>query len=421
MTYSSFLNSKHAIGLNEGQLLFFREFLDSKRNLFLTGGAGVGKSFVVNRLSEFCDDNGVFISKTSSTGVSAINIGAQTLHSFMGIGLADSPTEILISKVRKNKTARERLRHCKILFIDEISMVSGELLDKVYAVLRDLCYKMPRIIIVGDFAQLAPVFKTDSLYAFESDSWNSLDFKTVHLTEIVRQDKESEFARLLSKIRFGDNSDISLLETRFITGDIPEGSMVAFSRNVDVDAYNYEKLGQIKGELKTYKAIDLGSDRYLDSLDKNCLAPKNLDLKVGAQVMLLKNDLDKGLSNGSIGKVVAMGMASVDVDFGGNITSIGQEEWKIEESSLSLSGKVSTKILASRRQVALKLCWASTIHKIQSLTVDKITLDLSGCFASGQYYCALSRAKTLEGLYIKGHSHSSLKVDPRCVEFYKNL
>lgn len=421
MTYSSFLCSKHAAGLNEGQLLFFREFLDSKRNLFLTGGAGVGKSFVINRLSQFCDDNDVFISKTSSTGVSAINIGAQTLHSFMGIGLADSPTEILISKVRKNKTARERLRHCKILFIDEISMVSGELLDKVYAVLRDICYKMPRIIAVGDYLQLSPVFKTDSCYAFESDAWNSLDFKTIHLTEIVRQDKESEFARLLSKIRFGDNSDISLLETRFITGDIPEGSMVAFSRNVDVDAYNYEKLGQIKGELKTYKAVDLGSDRYLESLDKNCLAPKNLDLKVGAQVMLLKNDLDKGLSNGSIGKVVAMGMASVDVDFDGIVSTVQKDEWKIEESTISISGKVSTRILASRTQVPLRLAWANTFFKLQGLTVDKITLDMSNCFSGGMAYTGLSRAKTLGGLYIMNFSPSSIKVDPRPLSFYHAL
>lgn len=420
LNYKDFLNTKFAIGLNQGQLTFFREFLDSGRNLFVTGGAGTGKSFLLNRLSEFCEDQGLMLSKTSSTGVSAINIGAQTLHSFLGIGLGDGTAKSLIERVAKNKKARQRIQSCKVLFIDEISMVSGELFDKVLQVIKAYNWRVPQIIAVGDFLQLSPVFKNDRLFAFESKAWELLNFKSIYLTEILRQDKNSEFASVLNKIRLGKCKDFSLFAERFVS-EPKIGSMVVFSKNVDVDHHNLLQLNKLQGKIKTYLSQDSGPVSLRESLDKNCLAPTNLDLKLGAQVMLLKNKLDQGISNGSVGKVVSLFDNSVEVEFDVGIIALKPENWNIEETYEDTSGKAKTRILASRTQIPLRLSYSATAHKVQGFTIDKITADLGSCFAAGQFYTCLSRAKTLEGLYIMNFNENSMKTDSRCIKFYEDL
>jgi ATP-dependent DNA helicase PIF1 len=147
MTYNEFLKTKFSDGLNDGQLSFFREFLSSQRNIFLTGGAGVGKSFVLSRFSDFCESEGIYLNKCASTGVAAININSQTLHSYLGVGLGDGSIDVVVGKVRKNKLARKRLQNCRLIFIDEISMISGEFLDKFYAIIKAFCRRIPRVII----------------------------------------------------------------------------------------------------------------------------------------------------------------------------------------------------------------------------------------------------------------------------------
>lgn len=420
MNYDQFLQTDYSKGLNSGQLEVFRVFLDSKDNIALNGPAGTGKSHVIKKLCQFCEDNDILINRTASTGIAAVNIGAQTLHSFLGLGIGNETGEVLFKRVRKNKRAVERIRGCKILLIDELSMVSGETLDKIYSIF-DFFGRQPRYIFVQDFLQLSPVFKEDKKYAFESASWKRINPRNIILNEIVRQDKESEFAKFLNEIRVGNKRNLSFLEPLVIKeSEIPEGSMVCFSKNIDVDQYNNERLLKLKGDLKSFYSNDSGEEPHLSNLRKNCMAPEILKLKIGAQVMLLKNLSDE-LVNGSIGIVTKFSENQVTVDFSGIEEVLGKEDWKIEESFLKDNGKVKTRVLASRSQIPLKLAWASTLHKVQGLTCDKITLDLSSCFAPGQSYCGLSRARTVEGLRIIGFRPSSIKVDDRPLDFYRNL
>jgi ATP-dependent exoDNAse (exonuclease V) alpha subunit len=420
MNFTEFKVSQWAKGLNDGQLSFFKEFLETKNNLFLTGTAGTGKSYVLNRLSEFCDSEGIILNKTASTGVSALNIGGLTVHSFMGLGLAEGSAEILIAQIRKNKNAKRRLRDCKLLLIDEISMISGELLDKIHAVLRAFSYYMPRVIVVGDFLQLSPVFKQGNRqFAFESSAWSKFKFKSVFFSEVVRQDKESEYAKFLGGIRVGEKNRLDFLEGRLLTkgSKAPEGTITVFSKNVDVDDFNNERLQKIPGELKVFYAEDHGDPNIIRSFDRNCNAPFQLNLKVGAQVVLLKNQEGGELVNGSIGKVTGFLGKGVYVQFDCGTVLIEQYTWKVEEKYLE-GDKVKVKVLASRTQIPLKLGWASTIHRCQGLTCDKIAVDVSDCFADGQFFTALSRARSVEGLYVIGYEPHALRTNQRCLDFY---
>ncbi len=420
MNYAQFLQTNLSKGLTNDQLKVFREFLDTRNNIYIGGGAGVGKSHVTKILSKLCEELGILLHKTASTGVAALNIQAQTLHSFMGLGIGNETGEILFKKVRKNKKAVQRIKSCKCLLIDEISMISGELLDRVYSIFGHFG-RIPRVISCGDFLQISPIFKEDRKYAFESDSWKKFKFSNVILNEIVRQDKDSDFAKFLQRVRVGDKSCLSFLDDITISeNDIPKGSIVCFSKNIDVDEYNNSELGKLPGEMKKYYSDDDGCEPHLTNLRKNCLAPEVLKLKVGCQVMLLKN-INEELVNGSIGIVTKLDQDQVTVDFDGIQEVIGKDSWKIEESFLNENGKVKTKALAVRSQVPLKLAYSVTSHKVQGITCDKIAVDLSGCFATGQMYCALSRARTKEGLRVIGFRPSSLKVDDRCLEFYRNI
>lgn len=421
MTYDEFLNSKFSQGLNAGQLSFFREFLTSRRNIFLTGGAGVGKSFVVSRLSELCESEGIVLNKTASTGVAALNISAQTLHSFLGIGLGDGTREELFSRVKSNKKALKRLQGAKLILIDEISMISGELFDKFYAIIKKFCRSTPRVVICGDALQLPPVFRDeDEVFFFETDGWVSLNPKTILLTEICRQKDGSDYAIALSKIRQGDRSAVSLFD-QCLTTKFPEDHLVVFSKNVDVDNFNLAALRKISSKSNFYYAADSGNPNLIRSLDKLCLAPMDLELKVGCRVMMLRNDLEKGISNGSLGTVKALHSDSVTVAFDGcGVHDIFKAVWKIEEPYL-LDGKVKMRTLAKREQIPLRLAYASTVHKMQGMTCDKVAMDLSSCFAPGQVYVALSRARSLDGLKIIGLDPSLIITNDRCLEFYKDL
>lgn len=418
--YKKFIQSELSKGLTEDQLKFFNEFLTSNRNIFLTGSAGTGKSYVLKTLSAFCDQENILLSKTASTGIAAINIGGQTLHSFMGIGLASDSPEVLVRKVRKNKKAMQRIKSCSTMVVDEVSMISGELLDKIYEVFKHCKGRQPRYIFLGDFLQLPFVSREDKMFCFESDSWSRLNPSVIKLTTIIRQDKESEYAKNLEKVRVGDKTVLRFFDSR-IVDNCPNNTLMAFCKNVDVDSFNNRKVLELKGEIKSYRALDSGSEPYLSSIQRNCLAPEILKLKVGAQVMLLKNMSKEDLFNGSIGIVQKLNNDSVEVSFDGNLVQVKEDEWKIEESYIGPDGKIKTKTLASRIQIPLKVAYAITIHRLQGVTTDKICVDLDNCFESGQFYTALSRARTLEGLHILNFRPSSLKVSQKCLDFVNKV
>lgn len=399
-------------------------------NCLLSGEAGSGKSYLVKALVNFLRQHRINVAVTGSTGVASFNIGGQTLHSFAGLGLADEPADQLIASVRKKEKVRQRIRSTHVLFLDEISMIKGDLLDKVNAVFRAIRFSNEpfggcQVVFIGDWLQLAPVFKGQEMQelAFESLAWRAADIQTVVLKEQMRQQTDKVLLNVLNDIRTGNTSSLHLLDAR-IDAPFPKDGIEPvriFCKNVDVDGHNKERLRMLSTPAKVFQASDTGSDYHLASLDKNCPAPKWLELKVGAQVMLLKNEnIDLGLCNGSIGIVKEFVNGGVKVQFPKTAAIITHNEWEMKDQEVGADGKMRAKVKATRSQIPLKVCYAVTVHKVQGTTLDRAVVDMAEAFAAGQAYCALSRVRDLESLSIVGSiPKSAIKVDPRCIEFYK--
>lgn len=416
--------------LTEGQKTFARRFFETDNNHFLTGSAGVGKSFIINTLSHFLISRGVAMGKTASTGVAAFNIGGQTLHSWMGIGLGDEDTVSLIARVKKSKKAQERIKNVKVLLIDEASMIKGELLDKVDVILKYFRYsEQPwggvKVILTGDLLQLLPVFKPGEIktYAFESRAWREGKIQVTHLTEIVRQDNNGKFAALLNELRFGDTTNIGLLKERVGIKPPPGVQAVSlYCRNVDVDRINREKLAEIKAPSKFFDAKDTGMPHHIEQFNKNCPAAQRIELKKGAQVICLANiNVYSGIVNGSVGTVTGFNNEGVEVKFKTGTAIIAENTWEIKEQEVTVSGSMKYRVVATRTQIPLKVAYALSVHRAQGQTLDCAYLDMNEAFASGQSYVALSRVRNLESLYLEDFCPSRVIVDPKCAAFYKEL
>lgn len=399
-------------------------------NCLLSGAAGTGKSFLVKALVDFLNEHRVNVAVTASTGVAAFGIGGQTIHSFAGLGLADEPVDQIISEVMKRGKVKERIRATHVLFLDEVSMIKGDLLDKVNAVFRAVRRSNDpwggvQFCFVGDFLQLNPVFKGQEIQelAFESVSWRAADIQTVVLQEQMRQHSDPILLKVLNDVRVGKTDSLHLLDGR-IDASFPkdgvEGTRL-FCKNVDVDTHNKERLRMLPTLSKTYLSYDSGIPKYIDSLDRNCPAPKVLELKVGASVVLLCNvNIDEGLCNGSVGVVKSFSPNGVNVQFLKTTAMIDHNEWHIKEQEAGMDGKMMSKIRATRRQIPLKLAWASTVHRAQGQTLDRAILDMAEAFGVSMIYTSLSRVRDMESLSIVGSiPKDAIKVDPRCLTFYE--
>ncbi len=428
--FTSFKQLEEYKGLTKLQKKFFRDFF-SGRNIFLTGPAGTGKSFCVSLLFKFLDVNGIFYGKTATTGVAALNIGGCTVHSWSGMGLAEENGMELLERVAENKKASARIKHSKVLVIDEISMAKADLVDKLDIVCQYIRnngkpFGGIQVVFVGDFMQLPPVFKNFEAenYAFESVAWKDADVKTIHLTEIVRQHGEPHFATFLNQVRMGMATDYTLLmgcvDRTFPTDGIKPVKL--FCKNVDVSRFNHDELRKIKSDSKFYHAMDTGSDQWVQFFDKNCPAPTDLELRIGAQVILLVNlDVAAGLVNGSVGTVTNFYDNCVDVTFASGPQIIEVHKWEVKQNEYdALTGKMKKVVLASRTQLPLKLAWALTIHKSQGSTLDRAEIDVSEAFAAGQVYVALSRVRNLSSLKIRSFSPHKVKVSKKCLDFYNS-
>jgi ATP-dependent exoDNAse (exonuclease V) alpha subunit len=427
--YSSFMSLGYGKELTQSQLKFIKTFFTGY-NVLLTGEAGTGKSHVVKALFAYLDKIGVSIGKTGLTGVAAFNIGGQTLHSFMGIGLGQESADVLISKIFKNRKVWKRIRAVEVLFIDEISMCKGELLDKIDKILRH--YRHPKepfggvqIIGCGDWLQLPPIFKdsTSNEFAFQCSSWREACVKTVVLKEQMRQHGDPTFAGVLGGLRVGDTSKLHLLHSR-INATFPKDGIEPvriFCKNFDVDRHNKEQLDKLTTPSKIYTARDHGAPHFIESLEKNCPAPKVLELKIGAQVILLSNlDVEKGFVNGSIGTVQSYASTGVRVQFKTGTIIVEEEEWQIKDQEADSQGKIQSRVVATRTQIPLKLCWAITVHRAQGKTLDRAVVDVEEAFSTGMCYTALSRVRNMESLSISGSiPHEAIQVNLSCVEFYE--
>lgn len=408
------------------------ELFEQGKNILVTGGAGTGKSHLLSFLKRNYASSGLEVA--ASTGIAAVNIGGSTIHSWAGIGLANMPVDKIIENIFSAKLSkvRRRIKQTKALAIDEISMISAdvfEILDKVFRAVRENDKPMGgmQIVLFGDFLQLPPISRDsyNSNFCFSSGAWEGLNLQTFILQQVFRQD-DAKFIKVLNNLRFGilDEEDQEILESRIQAKDknLAIKPTVLTTHNYKVEKINETELKKIPRTEISYAAQYFGAPERAEFLKKNCLAPEVLKLKIGAQVMMIKNTYQKeGIINGSLGIVKEFSSKKnyPVIEFvGGKIITIGPEEWLLEKYDEHKKELIAE---AGVNQIPLILSWAMTIHKSQGLTLDKISCDLSEVFSPGQIYVALSRARALSGVFIESINFKKITSNRDAVKFYEGL
>lgn len=419
--------------LNKQQVNSVKYFLNGN-NMFITGIAGTGKTFILNKIIQWCNENNKKLGITALTGTAAILINGTTIHSWAGIGIGNKPIHEYIEKIDKYWELKKKWITTKILIIDEISMMD----DKLFTLIEHLARIVRKnekpfggiqLIFCGDFFQLPPINKNNDVkFCFESELWNKCIDNTIILTENMRQ-KDSIFQKCLEEIRIGQCSkNTEKILKLCINKDLSANGIKPtklFTLRSSVDKINEEELNKLTSEKKIFnikskvinkiKFTENEIDRITDNIDKHNQYEKKLYLAKDAQVMLIKNlDIENGLINGSRGVITHFDENYPVVQFVNGITrKIMREDW---ENEIENKGKII------RRQIPLILAWAITIHKSQGSTLDCVELDIGkNIFEYGQSYVALSRVKDLNGLSINQLKISKIKANPKVIEFYNTL
>ncbi len=385
------------------------------RNIYLTGQAGSGKTYLLNIYIDFLKKNKVGVAITASTGIAATHLNGSTIHSWSAIGIKSNLTDQDLSKIAFNINTRARIQVAKVLIIDEISMLHSYRLEMVNQVCKKIRQNTKpfgglQIILCGDFFQLPPINEggfPDSSFAFKSGAWEELDLTVCYLDEQHRQ-LDEEFLKVLNEIRSREVSEYTFqkLSSRLnknIQSKINPTRL--YTHNIDVDAINNFELEKIDKPEHIYEMTSKGKKGLVEILKKGCLAPETLVIKEGAVVMFLKNNPAKGYVNGTLGKVIGFdanhGYPIVETYLGREIVA-SPTNWQFEENY---------SILAEISQVPLKLAWAITVHKSQGMSLDAAEIDLSKSFAYGMGYVALSRVRSLDGIRLLGINPTALMVD----------
>ncbi|MDZ7900185.1 MAG: helix-turn-helix domain-containing protein [Arcicella sp.] len=407
------------------------------KNIFLTGKAGTGKTTFLKKIRATSPKRVVVV---APTGVAAINAGGVTIHSFFQLSFGPNiPAQDGIEKPSERRFTAEKIKAIKaidLLVIDEISMVRADILDAIDEVLRrfrnrNLPFGGVQLLMIGDLHQLSPVIKDDewamlrpyysSVYFFESRALAQSQFLTIELTHIFRQADEV-FIGLLNKVRDKklDAESVKLLNTRYIPNfQYPESEkyITLTSHNHAALTINKAKMQELSG--KTYTFIADIEDDFAESMYPNEL---NLELKVGAQIMFVKNDInsEKRYFNGKLGEIseIEEGLIYVKCPNEKDPIIVSRVTWDNIKYVLDDSKILQENIIGTFTQYPIKAAWAITIHKSQGLTFDRAIIDAASSFAHGQVYVALSRCKTFEGLVLsKPISPESVKSDSTILVF----
>jgi len=407
------------------------------KSIFFTGGAGTGKSFLLKKLVEILPPADVVT--TASTAMAASQIGGTTIHRWAGIGLGEGDVLALAHKLKKRRDALQRWRQCRVLIIDEISMVSGQLFEVLEVLARairgnDDPFGGIQLVACGDFLQLPPVVKAEDqqdgvgrspTFCFEVKAWKRTVCEAFELTEIFRQKGDATFCELLNEVRFASISDqyFDLLKRRLVAGASPFDPTTEITRLMplrsEVDSMNERALASLPGELVCFEAIDDGNQMDLDSFSG---ARRSIDLRAGALVVLTRTiDAHRKLVNGSQGRILRF-------EGGGSmrfpVVSFKDAQAEILVSPVSFEAKCGNRFLGARSQVPLELGWAMSIHKSQGLTLGNVEVNIRTVFEHSQAYVALSRARSLNGLVLIGDEtdlRKCIKADPRCIRFHKEV
>ena len=387
----------------------FHKIENDNSNLFITGKAGCGKSTLLEYFRQNTKKNHAIL---AYTGLAAIKARGMTIHSFFKF-----PSRFIQKKDKEIKLLKdpELLKRLDTLLIDECSMVRADLFDAVDESLRkNRKNKKPfggvQIILFGDLLQIAPIVTRsdreiiDQIYPqgsffFNSNVFKKANFETHELTKIFRQSDES-FINLLNKFRVAkvDEKDLDQINKRYLGDDFEpeEGVIILSTKNDKVDYINQAKLDKIKTKSFIYKAEIKGKFKL------ELPVKENLELKVGAQVMITKNDIEpvRRWVNGTVGFIHSLTPDEIKIRIKDKIYNLGKSKWENFEYARN-GNLIVPKVVGTFIQYPLKLAWAATIHKCQGQTFEKVAIDLdTGSFAHGQTYVALSRATSLEGIYL---------------------
>lgn len=400
----------------------------TNRNIFLTGKAGTGKTTFLNNFVKKSRKNLIVV---APTGIAAINAGGVTIHSMFGLPLRPfAPTmeridtnlanniSDLLPHFRYRKDKLKLLREVEIIIIDEVSMLRADVLDMMDFALRTARRNQQKfggvqMLFIGDLYQLPPVLREENEYImqkyytspffFDAKVLEGVDLLTIELTEVFRQ-KDQDFLELLNAIRDGNSHavDFNKLNERYYPDFEPVGETFVHlcSHNRMADNINQKKLEELKTPSYHYKASVYG-----DFKENQFPNEATLELKVEAQVMFIRNDTsgEKKYYNGKLAEISKLTEDKVWVILEGNDSEIEvkREVWEQKKYSLGAEKQIEEEVIGSFEQFPIRLAWAVTIHKSQGLTFDRLIIDAGQSFTSGQVYVALSRCRTLEGIYLK--------------------
>ncbi len=411
-------------------------------NVFLTGGAGVGKSYITNEVISDYRKRGKQVVSLGSTGVSAVNIGGFTVHSFFVFGIANNFEELSASDKRAKKRLadlKKILKATDLIIIDEISMVSTDLMEMIAYRLNHYGY-LGKVLLVGDFFQLPPVQKQqgrndvfgEKLYAFESMAWERFDLTVIELTHMKRT-TDAEFTHILSKVRKGqcDEEVINYMTKLWNTDTLKKEPTYLFGRNLEVEQTNRARLN----ELDTEETIIFANMEMFGSVNEKKLAgwksmlpiSEHLTLKEGVPVLFTVNKWGKFV-NGERGILKKIEEDHLIVEKEDGFVRVERHDFDLLDMDVKDDGTVEAITLATLSQFPLKLAYAVTIHKSQGMSIDNLVCNVDNIFAPSQFYVAISRAidpKHLKIDFNRGdltnYLHRVINVDQRVIEYYTNI
>jgi len=397
------------------------QLLQNERcNVFLTGHAGSGKSFLTRHFLKHRDRKEFPV--VASTGAAAVLVGGRTFHSFFGLGILEGGAGATIQKALGDRRLVKRLRTMEGFVLDEVSMISGPTLAVAEIICRrardsSLPWGGARVVVVGDFAQLPPVNPHGRCkeWAFLEDTWEQSEFVPVMLKSILRSEDQA-YLEMLNFIREGEvNETVRNYLNQRVEEDASESrSTHLFPHRSRAEQLNLQRLAEIEAPVWQFPTRYAGNPKAIETLKKQAPISEILQIKESALVMLRINDPAYRFVNGSVGTIQTIGEEKLTIELK------NRKVVEVEPCTFSVMD-ADGQILATAMNFPIQLAYATTIHKAQGATLDHMVCDLRQLWEPGHAYVALSRLKAGDGLTLLGWDESSIRVDPQVLQFYRGL